>query len=272
MMLPRRHVKKATTRDEVNAILRGAMPKVELKNIVGYTEEELVSSDFKKSPYSSIIDSKLNNATAMTGADLRLVRQRVGLLVPPRRRDRDGARKTSEQGLNFHTSFERCDELDVRGKRVVVREDLNVPMKDGEVADPTRIVAALRRCAILRDRGARTIVLSHSRPPRRQGRPAKYSLRPVAAELAQRLGMPVAFADDCVGPVAREAVAALRDGDVVLLENVRFHAEEERTIRLRARTGGARRPLRQRRVRHGAPRARLDRRDRARSAGRGGTS
>jgi len=124
--------------------------------------------------------------------------------------------------MNFRT----LPEFAVRGKRVVVREDLNVPMKDGAVGDPTRIVAALETLRYLRDHGARTIVLSHL------GRPdgvavAALSLRPVAAELAARLGSPVAFAEDCVGPVAQAAVAALHDGDIVLLENVRFHPEEE---------------------------------------------
>jgi hypothetical protein len=116
--------------------------------------------------------------------------------------------------------------LDVRGKRVVVREDLNVPMKDGAVGDPTRILAARDTLGYLRDQGARTVVLSHLGRPDGKIVPA-LSLRPVAAALAAALGTPVAFADDCVGPVAEAAVAKLRDGDIVLLENVRFHAEEE---------------------------------------------
>jgi phosphoglycerate kinase len=123
--------------------------------------------------------------------------------------------------------FRTLRDVPVRGKRVVVREDLNVPMKDGVVGDPTRIVAALETLRYLRDNGARTIVLSHL------GRPdgavvASLSLRPVAAELAARLGSPVAFATDCVGPVAEAAVAGLGDGDIVVLENVRFHPEEEK--------------------------------------------
>jgi 3-phosphoglycerate kinase len=114
----------------------------------------------------------------------------------------------------------------VRSKRVLVREDLNVPMADGNVADFTRIDAALPTLRTLRDRGARVIVLSHLGRP--EGKPdPKYSLRPVAAALAQRLGTPVAFAADCVGPAARDAVAKLSDGDVLLLENVRFHPGEE---------------------------------------------
>ncbi len=130
----------------------------------------------------------------------------------------------------------------MRGKRVLVREDLNVPMTpssgsgQASVADFTRIDAALPTLRRLHDRGARVIVLSHlGRPVLRgaSGAPqddpanAKLSLRPVAAALAQRLGLPVAFADDSVGPAARDAVAKLTDGDVLLLENVRFHRGEE---------------------------------------------
>jgi len=124
--------------------------------------------------------------------------------------------------LNFRT----LDTLEVRGKRVVVREDLNVPMKGGAVGDPTRIVAALTTLRYLQAHGAKTIVLSHLGRPDGKVVPSM-SLRPVATELHERLGTTVAFANDCVGPVAREAVAALQDGDVLLLENVRFHPEEE---------------------------------------------
>jgi phosphoglycerate kinase len=129
-------------------------------------------------------------------------------------------------------SLRTLDDLDVRGKRVLLREDLNVPLTfdaDGtaHVADYTRIDAAIATLRWLRERGARVVVLSHLGRP--DGKPdPKYSLRPVAAALASRLGAPVAFAPDSVGEVARKAVDALRDGDVLLLENVRFHAGEER--------------------------------------------
>ena len=123
-------------------------------------------------------------------------------------------------------SFRKIGDLDVRGKRVLVREDLNVPMKDGAVADFTRVDAAIKTIADLHERGARTIVVSHLGRP--DGvRNAKYSLRPVAAALAERLGIGVAFSDETVGPAAEAAVASLRDGDVLLLENVRFHPGEE---------------------------------------------
>jgi phosphoglycerate kinase len=124
--------------------------------------------------------------------------------------------------MNFRT----LNDVAVRGQRVIVREDLNVPMKDGVVGDPTRIDAALATLRYLHENGARTIVLSHLGRP--DGRVvANLSLRPVAAELAKRLGIPVGFAVDCVGEPAERAVAALGDGDIVLLENVRFHPEEE---------------------------------------------
>ncbi len=122
--------------------------------------------------------------------------------------------------------FRTLNDLDVRGKRVLVREDLNVPMKNGEIADYTRVDAAIPTLRALLDRGARVIVLSHlGRPDGKAD--LKYSLRPVAAALSERLHTNVAFADDCIGPDAQQAVQALTDGSIVLLENVRFHKEEE---------------------------------------------
>ncbi len=124
------------------------------------------------------------------------------------------------------THFLTLRDLNVAGKRVIVREDLNVPMKDGAVADDTRINAAIATLRYLHEAGARTIVLSHLGRPDGE-RVAKLTLAPVALELAKRLGIAVSFAGDCIGPEATAAVAALRDGDVLLLENVRFHREEE---------------------------------------------
>jgi phosphoglycerate kinase len=118
-------------------------------------------------------------------------------------------------------------DLDVRGKRILVREDLNVPMDGTRIADYTRIDAAIPTLRWLHEHGARTIVLSHLGRPEGEADP-RYSLRPVAQALSQRLELPVAFADDCIGPDAERAAEALHDGDILLLENVRFHAEEER--------------------------------------------
>ncbi len=115
----------------------------------------------------------------------------------------------------------------VRGKRVFVRADLNVPLQDGVVGDETRIRATLPTLRRLLDAGARVVVASHLGRPKGKADP-KASLAPVAKRLGTRLGQPVAFASDCIGDVAESAVAALGDGELLLLENLRFHAEEEK--------------------------------------------
>jgi phosphoglycerate kinase len=124
-------------------------------------------------------------------------------------------------------AFPSVEDLDVRGKRVLVREDLNVPMSGTQIADYTRVDAAIQTLRWLHDHDARTIVMSHLGRP--NGKPdPKYSLRPVAQALSDRLGIRVGFASDCIGPDVEKAVSELKNGDVLLLENVRFHAEEER--------------------------------------------
>ncbi|MBM4434677.1 MAG: phosphoglycerate kinase [Chloroflexi bacterium] len=116
-------------------------------------------------------------------------------------------------------------DLDPSGKRILVRVDLNVPLKDGKVADDTRIRASLPTIERLRERGGMVALASHLGRPK--GNEPKWSLTPVAPALAQLLGCTVPLLPDCVGQAVEEAVRAMEPGDVVLLENTRFHAEEE---------------------------------------------
>ena len=118
-------------------------------------------------------------------------------------------------------------DLNLKGKRVFVRVDFNVPIKDRAVEDDTRIRAAIPTTNYATERGARVILASHLGRPKGQ-RVEKYSLRPVAEHLSNLIEKPVAFADDCVGQAAESKVESLKDGDVLLLENLRFHPEEEK--------------------------------------------
>ncbi len=123
--------------------------------------------------------------------------------------------------------FLTLSDIDPRGKRVLLRADLNVPVKDGRVSDATRIERVAPTIRELGDKGARVVVMSHFGRPDGKANPA-YSLRPLVAPLSQAIGgRKVAFAEDCVGPKARQVVEALREGEVALLENLRFHPEEE---------------------------------------------
>ncbi|MEN6524470.1 MAG: phosphoglycerate kinase, partial [Anaerolineaceae bacterium] len=118
-------------------------------------------------------------------------------------------------------------DIDVNGKRVLVRVDFNVPLKDGVVGDDTRIRAALPTIDYLLKQGAAVILCSHLGRPK-GGPDPKFSLKPVAEYLGKLMGKPVAFAEDCVGPVAEAAAKVLKPGDVLVLENTRFHPEEEK--------------------------------------------
>jgi phosphoglycerate kinase len=123
------------------------------------------------------------------------------------------------------SSIKTLDGLDVKGKRVLVRADLNVPVENGHVADATRINRVLPTIEALRENGAKVIVLSHLGRPKGERSP-ETSLRPVAAKLEELLGAPVRFFDDCIGPEVKSGLEALKDGDVAMLENLRYHKGE----------------------------------------------
>ncbi len=123
--------------------------------------------------------------------------------------------------------FNTLDDADVAGKTVLVRCDLNVPMKDGKVTDATRLKRSARTLAELAANGAKVVVLSHFGRP--EGKAVSgMSLSPVAAALSEQLGAPVAFAADCIGDAARTAISEMREGQHLVLENLRYHAGEER--------------------------------------------
>ena len=124
------------------------------------------------------------------------------------------------------TAFRTLDHVDVKGKRVLMRVDLNVPIENGVVSDSTRIERVAPAITEISDKGGKVILLSHFGRPK--GRDSKQSLKPVAAEVSRIIKRPVKFADDCIGEIAEQAVAAMKPGDILCLENTRFHAGEEK--------------------------------------------
>ena len=130
------------------------------------------------------------------------------------------------------TTFKTLDDLHAQGKRVLVRVDLNVPMDKGQVSDGTRLDRILPTLRDIASKGGKVILLAHFGRPKgetfaERANPAD-SLKPVADELAKRLGQPIAFASNCIGEVAEKAVAAMKNGEVLCLENTRFHKAEEK--------------------------------------------
>src|ERR1035438_4008933 len=115
-------------------------------------------------------------------------------------------------------------DLDLRGKLVFIRVDFNVPMKNGVVTDDTRIRETLPTLKLAIEKGGRLVLASHMGRPK-GGPDPKYTLKPVAAKLQELIGKPVAFAADCVGPEAEAQSRSLKEGDILLLENVRFHPD-----------------------------------------------
>jgi phosphoglycerate kinase len=123
-------------------------------------------------------------------------------------------------------SVRTLDGADLKDKRVLVRVDLNVPMENGRVADRTRLERVIPTIEEIAAKGGKVVLLSHFGRPK--GRDPKQSLKPIAAALSDVLGRPVAFAEDCIGEAAAKAVEAMKEGDILLLENTRFHAGEEK--------------------------------------------
>jgi phosphoglycerate kinase len=124
-------------------------------------------------------------------------------------------------------TFKTLDDAEVKGKRVLVRVDFNLPMEDGKVTDDTRIQAALPTINDITSKGGKAILIAHFGRPKGK-RDETQSLKAIVPAVSNVIGKPVAFADDCIGPDAEKAVAAMNDGDVLLLENLRFHAGEEK--------------------------------------------
>ncbi len=126
------------------------------------------------------------------------------------------------------SAFRTLDDAgSLQGKRVLLRVDLNVPMDNGRVTDATRIERVVPTIREIAGKGAKVVLLAHFGRPKGK-REAKDSLEPVVPALSKALGQPVAFASDCIGDPAAQAVAAMKDGDVLLLENTRYHAGEEK--------------------------------------------
>src|ERR1700738_1337319 len=130
----------------------------------------------------------------------------------------------SRTRLSMTRTFRTLDDVDVKGQRGLLRVDLNVPMENGRVTDVTRLERVAPTITEISRKGGKVILLSHF--GRTKGSNPQDSLKPGAAALAEVIGMPVAFADDCVGEVAEQAVSAMQDGDILCLENTRFHKEE----------------------------------------------
>ncbi len=219
---------KDTSIDEIDKALKNAS-QTYLKGVLGVTSEELVSTDFIHDDRSSIYDAKATLENNLKGekrffkvvswydnewgysmrvVDLALLMAKLGV----------------NKGDDIKTRS--IDDLSMKGKRVFMRVDFNVPMEGGKITDDFRVQSAIPTIKKAVDAGARVVLASHLGRPAEKGFEAEFSLKPVAEKLSALLGKPVKFVDDCIGDKAKAGVDSLKDGEVALLENLRFYKGE----------------------------------------------
>jgi glyceraldehyde 3-phosphate dehydrogenase len=217
-----------TSITEIDNLLKAASQSY-LKGILGVTSEELVSTDFLHDDRSSIYDSKATLENNLKGEKrfFKLVSwydNEWGYSC----RVVDLALKMAKAGVfaGDHLVLKSVDDLQLAGKRVFLRVDFNVPMEGGKITDDFRIASAVPTIKKALAAGARVVLASHLGRPAEKGYEAELSLKACGERLAQLLGQPVKFVPDCVGAEAQAAVGALKNGEVALLENLRFHPGE----------------------------------------------
>ncbi len=219
---------KETTIEEIDKALRKASESY-LKGVLGVTDEQLVSTDFIHDNRSSIYDAKatLENNLKGPGKFFKVVSwydNEWGYSM----RVVDFAKLIVAKGVDAGDKIEvkGLGDANLSGKRVFMRVDFNVPMEGGKITDDFRIASALGSIKKVLSAGAKLVLASHLGRPAEKGYEAEFSLAPVAARLSELLGKPVKFVPDCVGEVAEKAVAELKEGEVALLENLRFYPGE----------------------------------------------
>jgi phosphoglycerate kinase len=227
-------LKTPASYDEICQAIKAAS-EGPMKGIMGYTDEQVVSSDFVGEQISSVFDSKAGIALDKTfvklvawydnewGYSCRV----IDLLIHAIKVDGIAPKK-----MGGKKKLSDLADSDIRGKRVLMRVDFNVPMdKDGKIASENRIVAALPTIRYCLERGASVVLMSHLGRPDGMVKP-ELTLKPVAERLSTLLSTPVQFLADCVGAEVEKATAALQPGQVVLLENLRWHLEEELKVKI----------------------------------------
>ena len=217
-----------TSIEEIDGLLRKASQSY-LKGVLGVTDEELVSTDFIHDDRSSIYDAKATLENNLKGEKrfFKIVSwydNEWGYSM----RVVDLALHVAALGLDRgdNLTLKGVDDVDLKGKRVFMRVDFNVPMDKGAITDDFRIASALPSIRKVLAAGGRLVLASHLGRPAEKGYEAEFSLKPAAERLQALLGQPVRFVADCVGDAARGAVAELRDGELCLLENLRFYPGE----------------------------------------------